>query len=112
MLARLSYALIGFVLGAMLGALLWWLYGTGFHPGITRPQVQSSPLAWIKYTGGICALLGFVFKDRVGDFVGSGVRTTLDFEVGRGSPSEWHASGWLVVLVIAAVAFAVWHFAS
>jgi hypothetical protein len=110
LLARLSFALIGFVLGAMLGVLLWWLFGFGFHR-IMRPTVQPDAVVWVKYTGGICALIGFLFKDRVGEFVGSGIRAVFSFEL-ESSASGWHAPRWLVLLVIAAAAYAAWYFAS
>ena len=94
----------------MLGVLLWWLFGLGFHR-IVRPTVQPDPVVWIKYTGGICALVGFLLKDRVGELVGSGIRAVFSFEL-ESSASGWHAPRWLVVLVLAAVAYAAWYFAS
>jgi hypothetical protein len=111
LLNRLAYALIGSILGSLLGLLLWWLYGLGVHPGVGRPALQPDPVEWVKYTGGACAVVGFIFKDRVGDFIGLGVRTAYDIERGTTARREWHAPWWLIAIVMAGVAYAIWRLA-
>jgi H+/Cl- antiporter ClcA len=110
MLSRLAYALIGFVFGALLGVLLWWFFGLGFQPNPGRASTQPNPLIWVKYTAVVCAVIGFIAKDRVGDFVGSTIQTVFHIEMGTSPRGDWHAPTWLIVLVLLAVAFAVWHF--
>ena len=109
-LARLSYALIGFLFGAAVGALLWWLYGTGVGSAPSQTRLTAGLGSYVKYVGLACAVVGFVLKDRVGDFAGTIINQVLNFEAGFGR--DWSVPGWLVVLVGAAVVFLVWHYAA
>jgi hypothetical protein len=100
---RLSYAVIGFVFGAGLAAILWWLYGLGMSPSLGGSATQPGFGVWLKYVGGGFALAGFILKDRVGDLAGRGLHTVYDAEM-------LDIPLWLVCAVLAAVSFAVWYF--
>jgi len=110
MFDRLSYAAIGLVLGALLAIPLWWLYGLGLSLHSGTSAIQPSVLPWLKYVGSGCAVAGFILKERVGDLVGSVVHAVYDAETYAEGSS--HVPGWSVVLVLAAVAAAVWYFAA
>ena len=66
--ARLSYALIGFVFGALLGMLYWFVYG--FRPHSFLGHLHLSMLDWVKYSGGAFAAIGFLFRENVGNVIG------------------------------------------
>lgn len=77
---RLTYAVIGFFFGAVLGALLWFLYDAGFSAWIGAPQIDLGLRAWIKYAGGVFALLGFLLKADAGHVAGSTVDAVYRLE--------------------------------
>ncbi len=93
---RLAYALIGFVLGAILSVVLWLLFDAGFSTRRNAPEVHAPLLDWVTYVGGFFAVLGFFFKDRVGSVTGSTMREVYQREANE------HASlpGWLVALAL------------
>jgi hypothetical protein len=104
---RFIYALIGFVLGAVLAVILWLLYDKGFslqlhwsqlhiHIGLTR---------WIKYCGTFFAIIGFIFKDGVGTAVGG-----VGAEVGRHEAYRPPFRYTLVTIAIVMAAVAWHHF--
>ncbi len=112
MVARLIFALIGFVFGAFFGLLLWWIFGLGVRYGVVGTALEPNPYIWVKYVGSTCAIIGLLFKDRVGEFVGLGVRSTLEAEAGQSRDPSWYPPTWLVVLLLTAAAVAGWYFAS
>jgi hypothetical protein len=101
---RLEYAVIGLVLGLLLGGLLW-AFGSGFgfqH----RSWVRNTDLfTWLKYSGGAGAVAGFFLKAKVGDLIGSVLHTEYEAEIRRFESSWW----W--VLLLAVVVVIVWAFA-
>jgi hypothetical protein len=102
---RLAYALIGFFFGAVFAIVLWILYDKGFSRQPGHPEVHAGVLAWIKYVGGAFAIIGFLFKDRVGSAIGSSSSEVYNYEAGKYDPPTW-----FVVLLLVAIAVAVWHF--
>jgi hypothetical protein len=82
MLDRLSYAFIGFVLGCLMGAIVWWILGAAFSLRGTLSLRGTGLLAMAKYSGIACAVIGFFFKDRVGDFIGSAIRQAFHVRMG------------------------------
>lgn len=108
-LDRLQFALIGFVVGAAIGALLYLLYDLGFsgYRQLGELPVQHAPLAtWVKTAGGAFAVIGFLYQDKVGDALGESASQIYRIESWWHRPARWLAE----VAIIAAVATAVWYF--
>lgn len=104
---RLAYACIGFTLGSVVAVVLWYLYGLGFSSQVHYPVTKASLVNWIQYAGGFFALIGFIFRDRVGDAIGNTSREVYDYEAGRHTNPE--VPRWLVLLSLAGVVGAVWY---
>jgi hypothetical protein len=102
---RLSYACIGFVLGAVLAGLLWFLYDLGFSRQLNHPSVHVGLSTWVKYIGGTFALVGFIFKSHVGQVFGRSSSEVYDYEAGN-----HRVPNWLAFLVLLCVAAGVWYF--
>jgi hypothetical protein len=110
MFDRLSYALIGFVLGCLLGAIVWWILGAALSFRGVLSLRGAGLLTMAKYSGITCAVVGFLFKDRVGDFIGSTIRQAFHVRMGTSDHEPWHAPTWVLILFLAAVVFAVWKY--
>jgi hypothetical protein len=102
---RFIYAFIGFVLGAALAAVLWFLYDQGFSRQPNHPEVRVGLATWIKYVGGAFALIGFFLKSRVGESIGTSSAEVYNYEAGN-----YELPTWLAVLVLVAVVGGVWYF--
>ncbi|MES2932727.1 MAG: hypothetical protein V4805_04490 [Pseudomonadota bacterium] len=102
---RLSYALIGCVLGAILAVILWFLYDKGFSIRVRGPQLHMDLQSWIKYCGGGFAILGFLFKDNVGTLLGFSGAEVYRHEAYRVPVGEV-----LFGLAIIAVAAGLWYY--
>lgn len=107
LLERLTYALVGLVFGLLLGVLTWFaLYHLQLEFQISWPRRGTGAgfdldfVPWIRNTGAVFALLGFLLKERVGTWVGSAFTVWFDFERGN-----WP---WLMLGVIT-VLWVVWH---
>jgi hypothetical protein len=104
---RLAYACIGFTLGSVVAFVLWYLYGLGFSSQVDHPVVTAGLVSWIKYVGGFFAVIGFLFRDRVGEAIGNTSREVYDYEVDRHADPE--VPRWLVALVLVGVVGIVWY---
>jgi hypothetical protein len=111
MFARLSFAFIGMVVSAIAGAIAWWVLGFAFGYAGFRSARVVELVTVAKYMGLFGAVIGFIFKDRVGDFAGSVIQLAFHAQMGTSSREPWHAPAWLVVVVLVAVVASVWHFA-
>jgi hypothetical protein len=110
MLNRLSYAVIGLVLGSIVAVILWWLYGLGlsYQWGPLPNSPAPALLPWLAVVGGGFGAAGFLLKEKVGDLAGSFVRGIYEAETLDRLSSD--LPGWLVVVVLVAVVAAVWYF--
>jgi len=104
---RFIYALIGFVLGAVLGVILWILYDKGFSVRSHWPQLHIGLTHWIKYSGSLFAIIGFIFKDGVGTAVGG-----VGAEVGEHETYRLPFGYTLVAIAIVMAAISWHHFRS
>jgi H+/Cl- antiporter ClcA len=104
---RLTYALIGAVFGAIIGAACWWLYGLAFSLRYDGPGIDPSIFHWAKLFAGLFAILGLLFKDRVGSVAGSAIAGILNFEAGR--DPEVHLRWWQVLVVLVLILGVVWY---
>ena len=104
---RLSYALIGAVLGSVLGIACWWLYGLALSGRYAGPGIDPAAIHWVKLTATLFAVLGFIFKEKVGTAVGAVLATIFHFEAGteRQSSLSW----WQVLAVVGIIAFVFWY---
>jgi hypothetical protein len=103
---RFAYALIGFVFGAVLGVVCWWLYGLGLSLRMYGPGIDPSLRHWIMYVGLAFAVLGFMFQEGVGDAVGSVLNAIFDFEEGLYSRRDTGIVASLFLLAL--IGFAIW----
>ncbi len=105
---RLSYAVIGFVLGTVLAGVLWFLYdqGASRHSGGNGPHWGL--IQWVKYVGGGFAVLGFLVKDRVGSAIGGSLSNVYASESYDGNNPQ--VPRWLAVIVLVGVVVGVWIF--
>ena len=107
---RVIYAAIGAVFGSLLGLVCWFLYGIAFSRQFQGMSLNVDALPWIKSIGGLFALLGFVFKDRVGSIVGDTIAGIFSLESERDyGPNLSFWWGLLVLLVIAGI---IWYVVS
>ena len=105
---RLAYALIGFMFGALIATVLWYLYDAGFSRRYNAPEIHAGLSSWIKYVGGLFAVIGFLFRDRVGSAIGRTSSEVYEYEANRNDNSE--IPRWLVVVALIAVVVGVWYY--
>ena len=106
LLDRLSYALIGFVFGALIGVACWWLYGLGLSLNYYGPAIDPNIKHWVGYIGGAFAALGFLFRGRVGDVIGDAIGAIFHFEAGETPGSN--VSAWFALVFVGIVIMAIW----
>jgi hypothetical protein len=73
------------------------------------PGLLPAAMPWIKVFGGLFAVVGFVFKDKVGSAVGGMIAAILNAEVGN-HPKEHHLSWPQILLVLVVLALVAWYF--
>ena len=107
---RLTYALIGAVLGSLFGIACWWLYGLALSVRYAGPGIDPNALHWVKVAGASFAVLGFIFKEKVGTAVGNAIAIVFHVETETERQSDLSWPQILVVLgIIAAVLWYVLH---
>jgi hypothetical protein len=94
---RFVFAAIGAVLGAIVGVPLGFMFVQGAHLG---------PWVAVPWTSGAGALVGFVFLERVGDFLGELIAGAYQARTGEGG--DVVLPTWLAVVLAAAVCVALW----
>ncbi|MES2951981.1 MAG: hypothetical protein V4858_25940 [Pseudomonadota bacterium] len=106
---RISYAFLGLLFGALLGVACWWLYGLSFSLHHRGPGIDPILHHWVTRVGGAFAVLGFLFRERVGDFIGNTISAIFHFEShsARGSTASAFVGLVLLAIVIAAAWFTV-----
>ena len=104
---RVTYALIGAVLGSMLGIACWWLYGLALSARYAGPGIDPTAFHWVKVAGASFAVLGFVFKEKVGTAVSAVLAVIFHFEAGTERQSN--LSWWQVLAVVGIIAFVFWY---
>lgn len=103
---RLSYALIGALLGLGVGVLGWWLYGRAHSLNYSGVALDPALKHWLTGSGILFGALGGVLKDRVGDLIGDALSSIFHFEIN--SPPRT-ASAFALVLLLALVLAGLWH---
>ena len=103
---RISYAFLGLFFGALVGVACWWLYGLARSLNYDGPGMDPILRHWVTYLGGVFAAFGFLFKERVGDFIGDTISGILHFEVNY--PPGSAASAWVGLVFLAIIIAAVW----
>jgi hypothetical protein len=103
---RISYAFLGLFFGALVGVACWWLYGLARSLNYDGPGMDPILRHWVTYLGGVFAAFGFLFKERVGDFIGDTISGILHFEVN--DPPGSAASAWVGLVFLAIIIAAVW----
>jgi len=104
---RLGCALLGGIWGALIGVACWWLYGLANSLNYDGPGFDPILQHWIKYVGDAFALLGFVFRERLGDLVDDTVAGIFHFEANDAPGSGARLIVGLVFLAI--IIAAIWH---
>lgn len=106
---RLLFALIGFLIGAGIGALLYLLYDLGFSGyrqlGDFLPVQHASLATWVNVAGGAFAAIGFLYRDKVGDALGESAAQIYRFEAWWYRPVRLLAE----LAIVAAIAVAAWY---
>jgi hypothetical protein len=108
---RLQFALIGLFFGSVLGAAGWYLVvgrGSSLHrlyPALDA-LANTDIGSWIKYVGGAFAVVGFIFKEYVGDALGETTAVIYRAE-SRHFLFPFTGSG-IVLLALVAVIVLVW----
>ena len=105
MIDRITYAGIGAIFGALIGAACWWLYGLAHSLQYDGPGIDPSLVHWVKPFGAVFALIGFVLRDKAGDVVGHLIGAIFNFEADR---HQTNVPVWLAVLVLAGIASLIW----
>ncbi|HTE42853.1 MAG TPA: hypothetical protein VK629_18670 [Steroidobacteraceae bacterium] len=103
---RLGYAFVGGIMGALLGGACWLLFGLGLSARLWSWGIDPNPLHWVAAVGAGFALVGFLFKGKVGSILGDIFAALLNFEMGESS----NDIGWRGILIIALViGLAIWY---
>ncbi len=103
---RITYALLGSVFGAVIGVVCWWLYGLGHSLNYDGPGMDPVLRHWLVWSSGAFGIVGFVFREHVGDVVGDTISAVFLFESNQ-PPNESVRT--LVALVfIAIIIAAIW----
>lgn len=106
-LDRLSYALVGILFGTFIGLAGWWLYGMAYSLNYDGPGMDPALRHWLTWACGAFGIIGFLFRERVGDVIGETLSAILHFESGEGrSPNPVGAIFFLVFMAI--VIAAIW----
>jgi hypothetical protein len=103
---RIFYAAIGSVFGAVLGVGCWWLYGLGNSLNYYGPGMDPVLRHWLTYSSGAFAVIGFVFRERVGDAVGDTINAIFHFESNH--PPNENAGVWVALVFAAIIIAAIW----
>ena len=103
---RIGYAIIVFIFGAILGLILFCLYDAGLSLRVSSKRYDMGLLNWIKYCGGIFAILGFFLKSRVGDIFGGSSKVISDYETYKDLRTD--IPSWVVAAVLIGVVLFVW----
>src|SRR4051812_20931508 len=111
MSARLTYALLGAVFGAITGLVVWSLLGFGVWPRGSLSIRGAGLVAFAKYMALFGAVLGFTLKEKVGDVVCSVIATAFSIRTGTSQDDSWQVPTWLKVAAAACVVLTIWHFA-
>ena len=104
---RIFYAVFGAGFGAVLGVVGWWFYGLSLSIRYHGPGIDPDLLHWVKAGAAIFAVLGFLFRDRVGEFVGNTLSALFRFE--SGSREESHLTPGQIAIVLVLVAALAWY---
>jgi hypothetical protein len=98
LLDRLKFAAIGALLGVIVGVPLGYLLGGGPYMG---------PWFSVPVLAGAGAVIGFLFLDGVGDFLGLLIDGAYQMSV-YGNDGEFELPRWLAVLLVVALLVGVW----
>jgi hypothetical protein len=101
---RLQYAALGAAFGAVIGFILFWLIGV-YSNTLVPTGFVSTPAKLIAVVVAGFAAIGFIFGPYIGTAIGNTIAAIFEFE----RASFYEPPIWLVVLVLAAVSFAIWH---
>lgn len=100
---RIQHAVIGAIFGAIIGAVCWFLYGLGFSNRGRGHGINPEIADWLIWSAGLFAVLGFLFKDRVGAWIGETFSGIYDYETGRDPPLPVVLKWTLVITVVGIV---------
>ena len=103
---RVTYAIIGAVLGALIGVACWWLYGLAHSLNYFGPGIDPMLRHWLTYSGGAFAAIGFLFRQRLGDAVGDTIGAIFHFE--QNLAPEGRVSPLFVLVFLALIIAAIW----
>lgn len=98
--ARVTYALISAVFGALVGVVCWWLYGLAHSLNYDGPGIDPVLRHWLTYVPAVFAVLGFVLRERSGEIVGDTLSAIFHFEMNDTSGQSLGAVASIVLLLI------------
>ena len=105
---RLTYALIGFLFGAVIGVACWWLYGVGMSRHHLGHGVDPMLRHWVQFVGLGFSAIGFLFREQVGDAIGNAIGAIFQWESERYTT---RGSVALATALLVGVVLAAWWFA-
>ncbi|NJD07639.1 MAG: hypothetical protein FIA97_14250 [Methylococcaceae bacterium] len=103
---RVSYAIFGAIFGALLGIACWWLYGIAHSLNYDGPGMDPVLRHWVTHLTAVFAALGFLFRARVGDFLGDALSAIFHFEAGANPGNS--ASPFFAIVFLAITIAAIW----
>ncbi len=106
---RVAHALLGAVLGLLIGVAGWWLYGLAHSLNYDGPAMDPVLRHWLSWAGAAFATMGFVLRQRVTQAVGDTFKAIFHFELDAAPDERGGAIVALVfvVIVLAAIWFSV-----
>ena len=103
---RCACALFGAVVGAALGAAVWYLYVAGYSSRSSAPRLGGELADWVRGGAAVFAVLGFFLQEGVGVIGGSLGRAVIREESEPGW--NWSLSTWLLLIFLAVVGYGAW----
>ena len=103
---RITYAFIGAIFGALIGVACWWLYGLANSLNYYGPGMDPVLRHWVTYAGGAFGVIGFLFRERVGDTIGDTISAIFHFEANE-RPGE-RTNPIVALVFIAIIVAAIW----
>ena len=107
---RLIYAMLGGIVGCVIGVVCWVLYGLGFSPSFSQwhsAPLDTNILHWVYGSGGLMALYGFFFKAGAADIAGDKMQGIVDDETE--DSGEFELPLWAqIVLGFGVFAICIW----
>ncbi|MEW5788214.1 MAG: hypothetical protein AB1899_10230 [Pseudomonadota bacterium] len=103
---RITYAFWGAVLGVLIGAACWWLYGLAHSINYDGPAMDPILHHWLVWSATSFALVGFLFRVGVIEIIGDAVIAIFHYELNE-EPRQSRGNN-IAFLFLAVMVATIW----